>query len=318
MPKKRTAKLEDVSKRLTPMDIMTERMIALTQKAIDEGTPPFWRKPWTCTEHRSAIYGNEYNGINPWLLDAAGFGTCWWATWNGWTQIGGTIKEGQGKLWTPVFLSKKIPTGEKDEEGNELFRWMHRYYSQYNLEQVDLPEECYTSHMKKVVEKREFVPIEEAERLFALYKNAPKVTHGGNRAYYRIVEDSIGMPKKSAFKSPEFYYATLFHECGHSTGHASRLNRKGIAKDRNEEHSYDQEELVAELAASILCGKANIDQEEITENQVEYLKSWMRAFSDNPKMLHFAALDAAKAARHIIGEAEKVYTKPVKEEELAA
>ncbi|MFD6508704.1 zincin-like metallopeptidase domain-containing protein [Bacillus sp. NPDC060175] len=51
-------------------------------------------------------------------------------------------------------------------------------------------------------------------------------------------------------------YSTLFHEFIHSTGHSSRLKRDGItsATVNFGSEEYSEEELVAEIGASMLTG----------------------------------------------------------------
>jgi antirestriction protein ArdC len=53
------------------------------------------------------------------------------------------------------------------------------------------------------------------------------------------------MPRPATFTTAEGYYATLFHELTHSTGHASRLDL--TAGEGKQSASYDREELTAEM-----------------------------------------------------------------------
>lgn len=58
----------------------------------------------------------------------------------------------------------------------------------------------------------------------------PTIEHGGGEPHYNIREDKISIPYRENFTASDEYYATLFHELAHSTGHASGLNRKGCTK----------------------------------------------------------------------------------------
>ncbi|MGA9888399.1 MAG: zincin-like metallopeptidase domain-containing protein [Candidatus Acidiferrales bacterium] len=69
--------------------------------------------------------------------------------------------------------------------------------------------------------------IAVCESLVAAMPNAPQIT-ASDRAWYRPSTDQVGMPSKSVFHSSEAYYATLFHELTHSTGHPSRIGRGGV------------------------------------------------------------------------------------------
>ena len=65
-----------------------------------------------------------------------------------------------------------------------------------------------------------------------------------DRAYYSSSEEKIVVPLKRQFKDGESFYATLFHEMAHSTGHKSRLDRLKPAIFGS--YDYGREELVAE------------------------------------------------------------------------
>jgi antirestriction protein ArdC len=109
------------------------------------------------------------------------------------------------------------------------------------------------------------------------------------------------MSLKEQFKSEESYYATLFHELSHSTGHKKRLNRDTVTDGAMfGSHSYSKEELVAEFSSSFLCGVAGIDKEELTKNTAAYIESWSRKLKANPKWLVSACGQAAKAANFIL------------------
>jgi antirestriction protein ArdC len=88
----------------------------------------------------------------------------------------------------------------------------------------------------------------------------------------------------------------------HSTGHRSRLGRHERIKDhRFGSQDYSQEELVAEMGAAYLCGLTNIDQKTI-ENNAAYIKSWIRTFKDDPKVLVLAAAQAQNAVNYMLNQ----------------
>jgi len=64
---------------------------------------------------------------------------------------------------------------------------------------------------------------------------------------------------------------------------------------------YSKEKLVAEMGAAYLCGLTNLDQETI-ENSAAYIKSWIRTFKDDPKVLVLAAAQAQKAVDYILAQ----------------
>lgn len=91
------------------------------------------------------------------------------------------------------------------------------------------------------------------------------IRHGGDSACYRSLSDVIDMPDRDLFKgtttsgATESYYAVLFHELTHWTGHQSRLDRQ--LANRFGDAAYAMEELVAELGASFLCADNAIANE---------------------------------------------------------
>jgi antirestriction protein ArdC len=121
--------------------------------------------------------------------------------------------------------------------------------------------------------------------------------------------DLVKLPPREAFGTPEGFYETLFHEAGHATGHATRLNRKELmAGSHFGTRDYSMEELVAELCAAFLCAEAGIDQA-VIENQAAYLQGWFEKLQKDPSVFVTAAARAQKAAdfiqgRHMQGSSE--------------
>ena len=112
------------------------------------------------------------------------------------------------------------------------------------------------------------------------------------------------MPRPETFTDEQSYYATLFHELTHSTGHERRLNRSGIADLKNAafgSYIYSKEELVAEMGAAFLCGFCDIANRTI-ENSVAYLQGWLSKLKSDKRLVVQAAAQAQKASDYILGE----------------
>jgi antirestriction protein ArdC len=134
------------------------------------------------------------------------------------------------------------------------------------------------------------------------YTDAPTIQHWEPSAYYSPSTDLINMPRRELFESPEAYYATLFHEMTHSTGHKSRLARAGVVDPTKfGSHDYSKEELVAEMGASFLCAEAGISQATF-QNSVSYLGHWLKRLKSDTKLVVMAAAEASKAAERILGK----------------
>ena len=58
---------------------------------------------------------------------------------------------------------------------------------------------------------------------------------------------------------------------------------------------------MAELTAAMLCGITGTTNEAGEKQTARYLKGWMKAIRNDPKMLPIATQQAEKAARWIVG-----------------
>ena len=129
----------------------------------------------------------------------------------------------------------------------------------------------------------------------------PEIKHGMARAFYSPGEDCVGLPVRERFERAEGYYATLFHELVHATGHESRLNRSSLTeKSGFGSNPYCKEELIAEMGAAFLCGQAEIAERTI-ENSAAYLHGWLEQLRSDKTLIVQAAAQAQKAADFILG-----------------
>ena len=104
----------------------------------------------------------------------------------------------------------------------------------------------------------------------------------------------VNVPEIIRFDGSEEYYSVMFHELGHSTGHLSRLNRFESNDIEFGSHSYNYEELVAEMAATMLCSHCGIEQ--TVNNSVAYLTGWAAFLKNERKTTLFGAASKAQAA----------------------
>jgi len=273
---------------------VTNRIIS----ALEEGVVP-WRKPWGGVGgfYKSLSSGNPYRGINQILLAVAGedgYASPWWGTYQEIARRGGQVQKGQKStqivFWGKTEAKEANPkTGKKDEY------WLMRYFNVFNAEQAD--------ELELPVDETEDIhhdPIETAEAIAEGYPNPPDKRVGGDRACYSPRNDTITVPSQDAFDVNEEYYSTLFHELAHSTGHETRLKRKGITDfDAFGSHQYSKEELVAEIGAAFLCAHAGIEQDTLA-NSTSYINSWLSRLKNDKKLVVQAAQQAQKAADHIL------------------
>jgi len=271
-------------------EIITEQII----NRLEEGNIP-WRKPWNgeANAPRNLVTGKPYRGINAFLLACTGFSSPYFLTFKQVQEKGGLVKEGARSF--PVVFWSTVTTEDR-ETGDEKNIPFLRYYRVFSIEQTTLP----VPELPQV--EREFNAIEEAERIVDEMPMRPEIRTGEAKAYYVPLFDYINMPRKALFHSDAEYYSALFHELGHSTGHSSRLARKGVMESGYfGSHDYSKEELVAEMTAAFLCGECGIDSKTI-DNSAAYIRGWIKALKskDNKNLVITAAGAAQKAYDFIL------------------
>jgi len=63
---------------------------------------------------------------------------------------------------------------------------------------------------------------------------------------------------------------------------------------------YSQEEMVAEMGASFLCSNAQVDFDNVIENNAAYLAGWLKILKEDSKFIFKAAAEAQKAADYVL------------------
>jgi antirestriction protein ArdC len=270
---------------------------------LEAGVVP-WRSPILgrskAGHPKNLNTGKQYRGVNTFLLAftayAKGYGSSYWMTYRQAMERGGNVRKGEKS--SMVVFWKQYETKDK-QTGDPVRVPVLRYYNVFNAEQmegIEIPDAVK-------YEPLDFKPIESAEQIAAGYLAGPAVGHdGGQQAFYRPATDTVHMPDRTRFTSPEEYYSTLFHELSHSTGHSSRLDRKLDTSPKPfGSPDYGKEELVAEMSAAFLCSYAGI-QPTVIGNQAAYLAGWLKQLKSDKKLVVSAAGQAQRSADWIRGE----------------
>ena len=143
--------------------------------------------------------------------------------------------------------------------------------------------------------------ISRAEMIVAGMPKCPVIRHGMRKAFYCRDDDVVSLPSAKEFKSSEDYYASLFHELIHATGHEDRLNRSSVVEGNGYgSDPYCKEELIAELGAAFLCGHAGIIDRTI-DNSASYIQGWLAKLKADKTLIVQAAAQAEKAVNFILG-----------------
>ncbi len=287
------------------------RIVSQIVTALESGEVPPWRRPWRVGANSgfptNVVSRKPYRGINPIILDIAvhrhGFSSKWWATFNQWKSLGGSVKRRPGTVsegqwgstvvfWSPI--SKTVTSENGTEEQDKFF--VMKTFTVFNLDQV---EGSHLDHLRagygETGKELPEIDIQGAEEVVT--KAGISVRYGGSQAYYSLTNDSIQMPPKSAFPTVADFAEVLFHETVHATEHESRLgwSRKIRA------NTYSLGELIAELGACYLSRELGIPAaEENMGNHVAYLANWLTAMKSDTSFIFTAAAQASKASDYIL------------------
>jgi len=278
-----------------------EKLTEFLLNKIESGEPLTWRRPWS-NNHipQNGVSKHHYRGQNFIILSFAPYADPRWFTFNQVQGLGGHVKKGASH-WPVVFGSMKPKTSKNQADGDidpakRDMIYLYKYFPVFNAEQ------CEGLNIKPLDEflpaGNKFAPIEAAEEVVLNMPNAPKISHGGSRACYSPMFDTVTMPKQGDFHDTEAYYSTLFHELGHSTGNDNRLGRKNFANSFGSD-PYAIEELVAELASAFVCAHIGISNE--LDQSAAYMQGWLKRFAEKPRMFSQAAALAQKASDYILG-----------------
>ena len=252
---------------------LTNAMASSLADAIErsDGT---WTKPYSATGPRmphNPVTGRSYSGMNWFVLAAAANGRSidhgGWATYRQWQKAECQVRKGEYSVRVIRVAVAKCCGEKACNEGSRCGvtprKWV-KVYPVFSATQVDGD-----------------VPVAAGYE-----RDAPEWDHsavtelfGGSRArwqiqdgivpHYDLKTDIITVPPPEAFHSVGAWASTLAHEHAHWTG-----PRTGRLKDRvGSDEARAREELVAELAAVVICSALGVEHEPV-EHHADYLRSW--------------------------------------------
>jgi antirestriction protein ArdC len=276
-------------------ELINEKIIT----ALTAGVIP-WKKPWTDAGiPRNLLSKRPYRGMNLLLLAMIGYEQNLFLTFEQVQKIGAKVKRGEhGHLisyWKHTEKDQESQIEPEDNPEQKKKNLVLRYYYVFNVAQCkDIPE----AYLPK---EREVITLPSCQSVVDTMPNCPKIIHKEQEAYYQPKEDFINMPKKRSFKSDASYYATLFHEMVHSTGHEKRLNREGVMQSvKFGGDMYSKEELVAEIGTCYLQSLTGIASTEF-EQSTAYIQGWLSKLQNDKKFIISASSQAQKATDYILG-----------------
>ena len=189
-------------------------------------------------------------------------------------------------LWSAL---EEKARAEQDGDEAASVSFLKRY-AVFNADQCEgVPEGLIAPPVVKP--ERELIP--KAGALIAATKADFRI--GGDQAFYVPSEDFIRIPHQTAYTHQINYYRTAFHELGHWTGHKSRLDRNLTTKHGTAD--YPREELVAELATTVVCASLGIVP---TLRHADYIGNWLQVLKEDARAIVKAASLASKASNFIL------------------
>lgn len=263
-------------------ECVAERLIEL----LRAGTAP-WQRPWepgVSYLPMNPITRNRYQGINTIQLLMQGRGDPRWMTYRQARNAAAHVREGE--KGTPIQYWRF--TEQRTGLVVQLERPRVSYAVVFNAEQIEgLPA---LEHKARTSE-----PVERAETI--LTNSGATIEHGGDRAFYSLIDDRVRLPHQGQFARAADYYATALHELGHWTGHPRRL-------DRDLSHPFDgavyaREELRAEIASLILGDELGLGHD--PAQHAAYVGHWIRALQQDPLEVFRAASAAEKIRDYVLG-----------------
>lgn len=333
--KKRPSSYERSNKSADNLQKFAEMMSNIITKAKSKNWKQGWLGvKGTILGLPQNITGRTYSGGNSFFLMAdtseKGYNTPVYMTFK--QAKDRNLHVNAGEKSVPIFkwgLSIKDEKGKtvseedynamsKEERDKFSVRPYPKVYHVFNIDQTNLSE--VNKKKYDAIVARFKAPEEEVKDSKGMYINdaldrmfKEKAWHcdirynkPSSRAFYVPSQDFIVLPMKEQFKIGKTaeevyrdgmeYYSTALHEMGHSTGHASRLNRQFGAK-RTE--GYAHEELIAEMTAALVGSTMGFDKK-ILENNANYLKGWLENLKRNPESITTIMSDVGKASDMII------------------
>jgi antirestriction protein ArdC len=266
---------------------ITDQLIAL----LDAGVVP-WRRPWTTLGPQNLISRRPYRGINVLVLACQARTSPWWLTYRQAVMLGGRVREGERGTQVLFWRILARPDGATPDQRSFVLRT----YTVFHASQCDLPAAAIPA-----MDADDAPTIRSCDEVVEALADPPHIVAGSDLACYLPATDTIHIPRRGDFASPEAYYATLFHELAHATGHPRRLNRTGLVTPAPfGSPDYSQEELVAEMSSAFVCGATGIAPATLPAS-AEYIGGWLRALHTDRRLVVVAAGHAQRAADLLLG-----------------
>lgn len=248
---------------------------------LENGIIP-WRVSWTQSGiPQNLITHKPYRNINVWLLAAHNYPKNFFLTEEQLQKLDGKINDHESAI--PIFYGN----GNTKKNAPTL-----SHQNVYNVTQcreikIDIPN----------IKRPD--TIELCKNIIARTPKMPSILHFKEEPYYHPLKDFINIPKTEEFPEQQLYYASLFHELIHCTGHESRLGRKELLGTAPFGSTHTLEELVAEIGTAYLLSYTGITTTQTIESD-EWIKGWIYMLRQDDQLIFTASNLAQKAVDFIL------------------
>jgi antirestriction protein ArdC len=276
-------------------DAITEKIATAIEAGVGDYRMPWHRHGASISRPINASTGRAYQGANVIALWAEAslrrFDSGYWATYRQWHSVGAQVRKG-ARGATIVFYKAIEAQNNEDGEGREVPQptLVARTSWVFNADQVDgwaPPVQAKANEVESRENAEAFIAATRAD-----------IRYGGDRAYYDVPGDYIGLPRPEQFvatetsSATECFYSVHLHELIHWTGASDRLAR--VLRGRFGDEAYAMEELIAEFGAAFLCADLHIANEPRLDHAC-YVSSWLKVLNRDRNAL-FTAANKANAA----------------------
>ena len=280
--------------------------------ALEQGTVP-WHRPWGFTEPaQNHFSGHQYRGVNALLMLLNDYQTPYFATMRQINEAGGRVKKGTkatavyfrdvnhkdatGKRIAPAEYSQRKQNGDTSLRAYSFMK-IFPVFNMQNVEGCPVKPNSKTANPDNQTDQL-------CETFLSAIQPAPQIkTVATDQPGYSPTTDAIYMPPINQFDESAHYYAVLFHELTHWTGHATRLNRPAVVTRHDfGTETYSREELTAELGAAFLCLKNNVLTDRVLTTAENYIGGWLKALINNKMMIWEAATEAQAAVQFLTSQ----------------
>lgn len=282
------------------VQIVTDKIIS----QLESGTVP-WHKPWFSVTSGPYNYVTKrpYSLLNKMMLKK----DLPYASYQQWQRVKGQVRKGAKaeKVVFWKFPEKEESQGNTEEPDNSNAKKytgpvlkVYNVFALDDIENIKMPVPNGSPNIP-------ISPIAKAETLLTEYisrEGINLITEWSNQAYYSPGDDTVHLPRMEQFADAVEYYGTAFHECSHSTGHVSRLNRAGLKDVRFGSATYSKEELCSELASASVLHSLGISTDRSVAQSASYIESWLTHIRESKYLLVSASSQAEKAVKYLMGE----------------